>query len=64
MADDPKKKVPQDASRVNVNQQHELDYWTKKFACTEAELKAAVKAVGDSVSKVEQELKEQKKRKK
>lgn len=54
MSDDPKKKK-QDATRVST-QDHEIDYWTKKFGCTKEELKDAVKAVGDSAAAVEKHL--------
>lgn len=56
MSDNPSKKVPQDASRVNVNQSWELAYWCKKFGVTAAELRAAVKAVGVSVAAVRKYL--------
>lgn len=32
--------------RINVNQDHELHYWSKRFGVTHDELRAAVKAVG------------------
>ncbi len=54
MSDDLNKRGPQDASRINVNEEWELRYWTKKFGVTEEELKAAVKQAGvnvDAVSK-------------
>lgn len=57
MTDDLTKKVPQDASKVNVNETYEVAYWCKKFGCTEAQLKAAVKAVGTKASDVQAYLK-------
>lgn len=48
---------PQDADRINLSQQWEITYWCNKFGCTEAELRAAVSAVGDSASAVEEYLK-------
>ena len=54
MSDDLNKRSPQDASRINVNEEWELRYWTQKFGVTEEELKAAVKKAGvnvDAVSK-------------
>jgi hypothetical protein len=56
MADTPDR-GPEDGKRVNVNQPHEIAYWTKRFGCSEAQLRAAVKAVGVMVSDVERELK-------
>ncbi|KFA87143.1 DUF3606 domain-containing protein [Archangium violaceum] len=61
MADDPKKTGPEDASRVNVNQEHEVDYWCGKFGCTAAELREAVREVGVMASDVEAYLKKKKK---
>lgn len=43
MPDDLTKTGYQDDSRINVNEDYEVRYWSKKFNCTEAELKAAVK---------------------
>jgi hypothetical protein len=36
MADDKAKTAPQDLQRVNVNEDYEVQYWTKKFGCTGA----------------------------
>lgn len=33
---------PADAARINVNEEHELRYWTKAFGVTEQKLRAAV----------------------
>jgi hypothetical protein len=57
MSDDLTNRGPQDRSRVNVNEAWEVTYWSKKFGCTPAQLKAAVQAVGVSSAKVEQHLK-------
>lgn len=57
MADDKSKTKPQDAQRINVNEDYELKYWTAKFGCTPAQLKAAVKKVGVMAMVVEKELK-------
>lgn len=57
MSDDLTRKAPQDASKVNVNETYEVVYWCKKFGCTEAQLKAAVKAVGTKASDVQANLK-------
>ncbi len=43
--------------RVNVNEQYEAAYWSKRFATTPEKLKAAVKKVGVMVEDVEKELK-------
>jgi hypothetical protein len=41
MADDKTKRHPQDAQRVNVNEEYEVRYWCETFGCTEPELRAA-----------------------
>jgi hypothetical protein len=60
MADDKKKRKPQDSSKVNVNEAYEVTYWCDKFGCTAAQLKAAVKKVGVSARAVEKELERKK----
>lgn len=52
MADDLGNRGPQDRSRVNVNETHELRYWTKELGVTEAQLRAAVAAAGTSAQAV------------
>ena len=56
MPDDLTKKRPQDADKINVSQQYEIDYWTKTLHTTEAKLRAAVSKVGPYVSDVEEYL--------
>ena len=57
MADDTTKRGPQDAARVNVNEGHEVRYWTARFGVSKDELVAAVKAVGVMAADVEKKLK-------
>lgn len=57
MPDDLTKKRPQDADKINVSQQHEIDYWTKALNTTEAKLRVAVSKVGPYVSAVREYLK-------
>jgi hypothetical protein len=57
MADDLTNRGAQDRARVNVNEAHEVKYWTGKFGCTEAQLRAAVSKVGVMSADVEKELK-------
>ena len=57
MPDDKALKGPQDATRINVHEDYEVAYWTKKFGCTKEQLQAAVKKVGVSAKAVEEELK-------
>jgi hypothetical protein len=56
MADDPKKRAPQDALRVNIHEDHEVRYWTAKFNVTPERLAAAVKAAGPMAKDVEEQL--------
>ena len=46
-----------DRDRINVNEDYELQDWSKKFGITPDELKKAVKAVGTSAKEVEKYLK-------
>lgn len=52
MSDNLNNRGPQDAARINVNEEWELRHWTKKLGVSEEELKAAVKQVGVSVDAV------------
>lgn len=56
MSDDLSKRRPQDATKVNVNESWELNYWSKEFGVTKERLKEAVKAVGTSVTAVKRYL--------
>jgi uncharacterized protein DUF3606 len=56
MPDDKTKTSPQDASRINVHEKYEVEYWSKKFGVTPDQLKSAVAKVGVSASVVEKEL--------
>ena len=47
----------QDAERVNIHEDYELQDWSKKFDCTPEQLKEAVAAVGDKAADVEMHLK-------
>jgi hypothetical protein len=57
VADDKSQTGPQDASRINMGEEYEIRYWTRKFGCTRAQLEAAVEKVGVSARAVEDELK-------
>ena len=52
MADDKSKVAPGDRSRININEDYEVTYWTKALGCTKQELEKAVKEVGVSASAV------------
>lgn len=55
--DDKTKRGPQDASRVNVNEDYELQYWSERFGVSRDELRKAVAEVGPSVKSIEALLK-------
>jgi hypothetical protein len=40
-----------------MEEQYEVEYWTKRFGCTKQRLRQAVNAVGNSAAKVEAWLK-------
>jgi hypothetical protein len=46
MADDRTKRGPQDRSRISLQEEYEVQYWTKTLGVTVDELKAAIKRVG------------------
>jgi hypothetical protein len=58
MADSPDNRGGQDRTRININQEHEVRYWTEKFRVTEEQLRQAVQRVGVMVEDVEKELKQ------
>lgn len=58
MPDDLTKKHPQDADKINVSQQYEIDYWTEALHTTETRLRAAVSKVGPYVSVVREYLRD------
>ena len=39
-------RIPNDAERVNVNDDDEVAYWCREFDCNADELREAVSAVG------------------
>jgi hypothetical protein len=56
MADNLKDRGAQDRARINVNEEHEVRYWTKKFGVSEDELKKAVESAGVSADAVAKKL--------
>jgi hypothetical protein len=52
MSDDLDKRRPQDASKISLTEPWEVRYWCKEFGCSEAQLRAAVAAVGHSSAAV------------
>ncbi|GAA4341975.1 hypothetical protein GCM10023165_23270 [Variovorax defluvii] len=56
MPDDLSQRGPQDRSRINVSEIHELRYWTQTLGVSEAQLRAAVAAAGTSAEAVRRYL--------
>jgi hypothetical protein len=56
MADNPKDRGPQDQARVNMDQDYEVRWWSKKFKVTPDRLRSAVDEVGPSSKMVARQL--------
>ncbi|WP_285308815.1 DUF3606 domain-containing protein [Stenotrophomonas maltophilia] len=56
MSDDKKNTGSPDRDRINVNEDYELQYWTKALGASADELRAAVKAVGPTAAAVRKHL--------
>ena len=56
MADNPNIRGDGDRQRINVDQEHEVRYWSQKLGVTAEELRTAVKDVGPMAAAVEQRL--------
>jgi hypothetical protein len=56
MADDTNMRGPQDRSRINMQQEHEVRYWAEKFGVTKEQLQQAVDQAGPTVDAVEKRL--------
>jgi hypothetical protein len=56
MSDNLQNRNAPDNQRINLNQEHEVRYWTQKFKVSREDLKKAVEAVGPMATAVEQRL--------
>ena len=56
IADDLKNRGAQDRARVNVNEHHEVRYWTHKWGVSEEQLMTAVNKVDVAANAVAREL--------
>jgi hypothetical protein len=45
-----------DRSKINMNQDHEVRYWTRHFNVSKEELQKAIDKVGNSAATVRKEL--------
>ena len=57
MEDDKRNPGRPDRDRINMNEEYEVQDWSKKFGVSKEELAAAVKKVGPMARDVEVELK-------
>lgn len=56
MADDLKQTGRQDDQRINLDQDHEVNYWSKELGVSREELRRAVEQAGTMVKNVRQHL--------
>ena len=56
MSDNLKINQPEDPTKINVNQQWEIDFWTKTLGVSEMQLRNAVRVVGPLVKEVKKNL--------
>lgn len=56
MSDDKTRTAPQDAKRISLSENYEVQYWTDRFGVSRDELEKAVEAVGHSVTAVADHL--------
>ena len=52
MADDTTKRGGQDRKRINLNEEYEVQYWSKKWGITADELRSAVQRYGNMADDV------------
>jgi hypothetical protein len=57
MSDDTKRSGSPDSRRINIDQEHEVRYWTREMNVSSDELREAVQAAGTSVEAVRNYLK-------
>jgi hypothetical protein len=48
--------VPADRGLIDMDDPREVQWWSKRFGCNEAQLRRAVSEVGNSAARVEQLL--------
>jgi hypothetical protein len=56
MSDDLTKRRPQDASKINIHEPYEVNWWCDELGCSKEQLERAVKAVGVSAAAVKKYL--------
>jgi hypothetical protein len=48
--------VPANRAEIDIDNPQEVRWWTKRFACSEPQLREAVRQVGTNAARVEQLL--------
>ena len=48
--------IPRDRGRIDLSNPREVNWWRKRFDCSEGQLREAVAEVGESAAMVEQML--------
>jgi hypothetical protein len=56
MPDDPSKAGKADNIRINIEQEHEVKYWSEKFGVSQDQLKSAMAKVGSMAKNVRDHL--------
>lgn len=56
MSDDPNNTGSPDRDRIDLNEDHELRYWSEALGVTRERLRSVVEAVGTSVAAVRRHL--------
>ena len=56
MSDDKAKAGPQDASKISLSEDYEVQYWTRTLGVSRQELEKAVKAAGNGADAVRAHL--------
>jgi hypothetical protein len=56
MSDDSTNRGEPDRSRISLDEEHEVRYWTQALGVTKDELARAVRKVGNSAAKVRESL--------
>ena len=56
MSDDKNQTRPQDSQRINLNEDYEVQFWTKELKVSQEQLEKVVKKVGPMASAVRKEL--------
>ncbi|WP_426284968.1 DUF3606 domain-containing protein [Luteibacter sp. E-22] len=55
-SDDKTNRGPADRTRININEEYELRYWTKELGVSEEQLRTSVKRVGPMADDVRADL--------